>query len=88
MTKNGDKVTIREVYTLIESSKSELKTDLLRLENKFDNLEAGRLTRLEHDFNETRSELSNTKGKLFAITTIIALVISLIGAILGFFLKT
>ena len=72
MTKsNGDKATLREVYDLVEKRMVEINATILRLENKFDTLEQGRLTMLERDF-------ANLQGKMAVVAGVISLVIGLI----------
>jgi len=72
MTKsNGDKATLREVYDLVEKRTVEINATILRLENKFDTLEQGRLTMLERDF-------ANLQGKMAVVAGVISLVIGLI----------
>jgi len=51
-------ITISEVYNLIGDVRKELTTNLQRLENKFDTLEAGRLSRLEKDFATKMAQFS------------------------------
>lgn len=78
-TQNGDKATLREVYTLVEDTRKEVTSSINRLENKFDLLEAGRLTMLEKD-------LANLQGKLAIIAAIISFAISLFFVVLNKFI--
>ena len=92
MTKNGqDKASVREVYTLIEktraelmaageSTRKELSGSLLRLEGKFDALEAGRLSHLETSF-------ANLQGKISIVAGVISVVVSLVFVLINYFLK-
>ena len=69
MTKNGEKISIAQVYQLVNDTRKELSSDLNRLETKFDALEQGRLSLLERDF-------ANLQGKLAVIAGIISIIIS------------
>lgn len=77
---NGDKATVREVYKLIEEMRQELSSSINRLESKFDLLEAGRLSTIE-------TKVANMEGRIFTAAGIIAFVISIIVAVLGFLIK-
>ena len=77
---NGDKATLREVYKLVEDTRKELTVSIGRLENKFDLLESGRITNLE-------SKLANIEGRLFTGSSIIALIISIVIALISFIFK-
>ena len=68
--KNGDKATIREVYQLIDERMKGVSDTMNRLEKKFDDLEAGRLSNLETSF-------ANLQGKMAVIAGITSVVISL-----------
>lgn len=46
-TNKNNSVTNGTIYELVNNTRIELKSDIIRLETKFDNLEAGRLTRAE-----------------------------------------
>lgn len=65
MTKNNN-ISLKDIYELVDGRIAEVKSSMLRLETKFDALEAGRLSTLETNF-------ANLQGKL----TIIAAVISI-----------
>ena len=79
-TKNGDKVGIREVYQLVDKKIEEVNQSINRLENKFDLLEAGRLSKIE-------TTIADLKGRIFASTALIAFAISVGVAVLGLLLK-
>ena len=76
MNDNGNKATIREVFNLVEKTREELMGSILRLEGKFDILEAGRLSKLERDF-------AFLQGKMAIIAGVISVVISLIFLIIN-----
>src|SRR5215216_4286180 len=84
----SDKVTIREVYTLIDSVERnivglinglETKTvsSINRLEVKFDTLESGRLTDLEKN-------MANMQGRMMMIPTIISIAVSVFFFIMNY----
>lgn len=52
-------VTNKELYDAVDGMRKELKVDILRVETKFDTMEAGRLSRLEREF-------ATLQGKLIA----------------------
>ena len=84
MQKNGqEKATIREVYTLIEEMRKELGSSILRLETKFDALEAGRLSTLETKFADFQGEI---RGRGAIIAGIIAFGVSIITIVINNFL--
>lgn len=74
MKTNGTKASIREVYDLVEREIGKVNATVLRLENKFDTMEAGRLTSLETKFTEFKAE---TQGKNAIIAGVIAFIISI-----------
>ena len=78
--KNNDKVSYKDLYELFDKKLTTVDESIRRLENKFDLLEAGRVSRLEKD-------LANLNGKIIATTTTIAFVTSTIVAVAGFLLK-
>ena len=77
---NGDKVSTRTLYELVDRTRKELKEDIQNLELKFDTLEAGRLSSLETKF-------ANMEGKILATTGLIAFIISVAITLLGFFIQ-
>jgi hypothetical protein len=77
---NGSKVTNDTLFTQIDRVRVELKGDIIRLEGKFDNLEAGRLTRLEQQVNQQQVYQATSSTKLAIIGFIAA---SIIGAIIS-----
>ena len=70
MVKNGDKVSVAQVYELVNETRKELSSSIIRLETKFDTLEAGRLSTLE-------SKFASLEGRIFATAAVIGFVISL-----------
>lgn len=78
--KNGDKASLKDLYNLVGDTRKELSASILRLENKFDILEQGRLSTLE-------TRLAGLEGKIIATTGIIAFIISTSIAIASFFLR-
>ena len=70
------KATIREVYNVVEEMRKELGGSILRLESKFDNLEAGRLSALE-------KEMANFQGRMAVIAGVISIIISVAIFVVG-----
>lgn len=74
-------VSIREVYSLINAARSEIVAVVTRLETKFDNLEAGRLTTLELQHQRVVSEIEPVKKIVYGLVA--AVLVTVVGAILG-----
>lgn len=70
----------QNVYELIDRMRVEIKGDILRLETKFDTLEAGRLTRLEDRVSRQNVSIATTATKLGILGFISA---SIVGALAG-----
>ena len=68
MAKNGN--TYKDLYALVDATRKELNSSILRLETKFDNLEAGRLSSLE-------SKFASLEARIFATAAVIGFIISL-----------
>ena len=77
--KNGEKATIREVYQLIDERMKGVSDTMNRLEKKFDDLEAGRLSSLETKF-------ADLQGRLAVIAGVVSVIISVAIAVLNHFL--
>ena len=77
---NGEKASLKDVYSLINSTRIELTQGLQRLENKFDTLEAGRLSLLEKDF-------ANLQGKMAIVAAVVSFVIGIFFVVVKEFLK-
>jgi hypothetical protein len=73
-------VTVREVYQLIDQKIGEVNQNLLRLEGKFDALEAGRLSHLEREF-------ANLQGKMSIVAILVSLFISVLVSIANYILS-
>lgn len=85
--KNG--ATIRDVYELVERTRLELKQDMLNavatvsmnqgtLEKKFDELEAGRLTRAEEHIRNLQVQNATANTKLAVLVFVSAAIVSAI----------
>lgn len=61
-----------KIYELIDKSRVELKGDIIRLESKFDNLEAGRLTRAEQDIGRLQVRDATLSVKVYVLVFIIS----------------
>ena len=70
MSKNGDKITTQQVYNLVNETRKELTGSILRLETKFDTLEARRVSNLE-------SKFASLEARIFATAAVIGFIISL-----------
>ncbi len=71
-------VTNSRLYEMIDRSRLELKGDILRLEAKFDNLEAGRLTRAEQDIGKLQVREATLNTKVYVLVFIISSAVSAI----------
>jgi F0F1-type ATP synthase assembly protein I len=69
-----------KLYELIDRTRLELKNDLIRLEGKFDGLEAGRLSKLEDKVNKQDTSIATAATKLAILGFIAA---SIVGAVVG-----
>lgn len=83
----NDTASIREVYTLVEGLRSDMTQsmkgialDMKEMKNAFDQLEAGRLTRLE-------SKIAYMDGKMFYIPIIITLIANIAYLLFTRFIK-
>ena len=77
---NGDKPTYKDIYNLVDETRKELSSSITRLEAKFDQLEAGRLSKLE-------TNMAELQGKIVATTALIAFIISTGIAVASGFLR-
>ena len=75
---NGNRITTQQVYELINETRKELNSSIIRLENKFDLLEAGRLLKLETKF-------ANLQGRLTIIAAAVSIGISILFLIIQIF---
>lgn len=87
MTKNQE-VTIREVYNLVDTKISEVKSSIQRLDDKFMALEAGRLTRVETRVAEMyATHAIETRNTSFWVAFITSVVTGILILIAKYFLK-
>ena len=77
--KNG-KITTQQIYELVDRKVNEVNASIIRLENKFDTLEAGRLSNLEKEF-------SNLQGKMAVIAGIVSILVSGLFLIINLYFK-
>ena len=80
MTKNDNKITTQQVYELVNETRKELSSSILRLETKFDTLEAGRVSALEKDF-------ANLQGKMAIVAAVVSFAIGIFFIVVKEFLK-
>ncbi len=71
-------VSNNRIYELIDRSRIELKGDIIRLETKFDNLEAGRLTRVEQDVGRLQIKDATLNTKVYVLVFVISSAVSAI----------
>lgn len=76
-----NRVSVRELYTLIDSVKKELLGSVNRLENKFDTMESGRLTLLEGRVGQLAARQANGEGQMKTTAFLIPLSINIFFAI-------
>lgn len=74
----GRDVSNNNIYDQIERTRLELKGDILRLESKFDVLEAGRLTKAEQDIGRLQVREATLNTKVYVLVFIISSVVSAI----------
>lgn len=74
-----EKFTMQEIYKLVNDTRVELSTHILRLEGKFDTLEAGRVSSLEKSFAEFRAENEPVRKIVYGLVSFV--LISVLGAI-------
>lgn len=71
-----------KIYELVDMTRRELKSDIIRVETKFDSLEAGRLTRLEERVSkgEVIQAVSGTKLALLitGITSLVSAIVTVL----------
>lgn len=70
----------KSLYDLVDRTRLELKGDINRLENKFDTLEAGRLTRLEDRVGRQQVSMATAATKLGILGFIAS---TIVGALVG-----
>jgi len=72
--KNGNgRITTKEVYELVEETRRETKDDIIRLEEKVDK----KLDEDSKDIKRIDKSLASFKGRVYAITAILAIAVSL-----------
>ena len=76
----NDKATLRDLYKAIEDARKEILEEVHGLRNDFNELERGRVSNLE-------TKIATIEARMFTATSLIAFVISVAIAIVGFFIK-
>lgn len=87
--RNSDEASLRDVFELVERTRLELKGDMVAavsvisknqasLEEKFDTLEAGRLTRAEGNIRDLQVSNATVNTKLAILVFIAAAIVSAI----------
>ena len=65
-----DNITQKEIFDLVNDVRKELSSHILRLEAKFDTLEAGRLSRLEAKFSQLEAQSEPVKKIVFGLVAL------------------
>ena len=78
MTK--DSITTQQIYELVDKKVSQVNASIVRLETKFDNLEQGRLSKLELEF-------ANLSGKMAIVAGVVSVGISVAFVVLNKVIK-
>ena len=71
----NEKISAEKVYTLIDSMRRELKADIMRVEQKFDTMEAGRLTLAEVKMARVEADLSIVKKVVYGLMGAVGLTV-------------
>lgn len=80
MEKNGNKITTQQIYELVDRKVNEVNVSIVRLETKFDTLEAGRLSSLEKEF-------ANLTGKMTVVAGVVSITISGLFLVINLYFK-
>ena len=78
MTKES--ITTQQIYELVDKKVSQVNASIVRLETKFDNLEQGRLSKLELEF-------ANLSGKMAIVAGVVSVGISVAFVVLNKVIK-
>lgn len=87
MVKDTTNVTVRELYSLVDQKMGQVNASIVRLENKFDNLESGRLTANEKALSDLGAQVAGIKGQTMMIPLIITIAANAFFFILNFILN-
>ena len=66
-----DQFSAKEIYNLMDKMRSEITEHILRLETKFDALEAGRVSRLEKEVAQLTATLEPIRNVVYGIVAIV-----------------
>lgn len=80
-----DKISIQDIYKLVNDARVELSAHILRLEGKFDILEAGRVSALEKNFAEMKAKHDPVEKIVYGMTAFILLAV--LGSVIFLVLK-
>lgn len=78
-------IDITRVYELVDKTRRELSEHILRLEGKFDLLEAGRVSRLEKELAELKAGYDPVKKIVYGLVGTV--LITVLGALLYLVIK-
>lgn len=94
MPKRDENLTTADVYNLVQQSRLENKGDIkvvsesmLRLENKFDMLEAGKISRLEGIVADLGGKVAGYEGKQTGQNWIVPILVSVAVSVIGFIIN-
>lgn len=80
MATSKNTVTFRDVYELVDDRTARIDGKVQHLSDRFDKMEAGRLTSLESKFNELKANQSIANAKIIIIWGLVILAVNLIGS--------
>ena len=76
-----EKFSTQDIYKLVNDTRVELSTHILRLEGKFDTLEAGRVSTLEKDLAEIKARQEPVQKIVYGLVGFVLLTV--LGAVLA-----
>lgn len=87
MPKESEVLTVREFYQLFDHKMGQVNASVLRVEEKFDRLENGRLSSLEQNVSEVKADVANIQGRAMMIPTIVSIALGSFFTIINFVLN-
>lgn len=82
MANSKNTVTFRDVYELVDDRTAKIDNKVQHLSDRFDKMEAGRLTSLESKFNEMKANQSIASAKIIIIWGLVLIAINIISSFL------
>lgn len=77
----AEEISSREIFKLVNDTRLELSGHILRLEGKFDTLEAGRVSALEKQVAEVVAQNEPVRKIVYGLVTLI--LVAVVGAIVA-----